>query len=46
VSALPEFWNARPIRTIDARARERVLLTSLGDRRSFIVACYERRWEI
>ncbi len=37
-------------RTIDARGRERVLLTSLGDRRRFkpadIVACYERRWQI
>ena len=48
--ALPEFWNARAIRTIDARGRERVLLTSLGDRRRFkpadIVACYERRWQI
>jgi len=47
---LPEFWNARAIRTIDARGRERVLLTSLGDRRRFkpadIVACYERRWQI
>jgi hypothetical protein len=48
--ALPEFWNARAIRTIDARGRERVLLTSLGDRRRFtpadFVACYERRWQI
>ncbi|KAE8753340.1 IS4 family transposase [Paraburkholderia madseniana] len=48
--ALPEFWNARAIRTIDARGRERVLLTSLGDRRRFkpadILACYERRWQI
>ncbi|WP_143282051.1 transposase, partial [Caballeronia choica] len=47
---LPEFWNARAIRAIDARGRERVLLTSLGDRRRFkpadIVACYERRWQI
>ena len=48
--ALPEFWEARAIRTIDARGRERVLLTSLSDRRRFkpadIVACYERRWQI
>ncbi|WP_250477644.1 IS4 family transposase [Caballeronia sp. INML1] len=48
--ALPEFWQARAIRTIDARGRERVLLTSLSDRRRFkpadIVACYERRWQI
>jgi hypothetical protein len=28
--ALLEFWNARAIRTIDGRGRERVLLTSLG----------------
>jgi hypothetical protein len=33
--ALPEFWEARAIRTIDARGRERVLLTSLSDRRRF-----------
>ncbi|EEA02829.1 hypothetical protein BH160DRAFT_1837 [Burkholderia sp. H160] len=48
--ALSEFWNARAIRTIDARGRERVLLTSLEDRRRFkpadIVACYERRWQL
>ncbi|MBB3260878.1 hypothetical protein F4827_005653 [Paraburkholderia bannensis] len=48
--ALPEFWSARAIRTVDARGRERVLLTSLRDRRRFraadIVACYERRWHI
>ena len=48
--ALPESWNARAIRAIDARGRERVLLTSLRDRRRFkpadIVACYERRWQI
>ena len=48
--ALPEFWNARAIRIIDPRGRERVLLTSLGDRRRFkptdILACYERRWQI
>ena len=48
--ALPEFWSVRAIRAIDARGRERVLLTSLMDRRRFkpadIVACYERRWQI
>src|ERR1700759_5730467 len=48
--ALPESWNARAIRAVDARGRERVLLTSLMDRRRFkpadIVACYERRWQI
>ncbi|QVN18278.1 IS4 family transposase [Burkholderia pyrrocinia] len=47
---LPEFWQARAIRMIDARGRERVLLTSLNDRQRFkpadIVACYERRWQI
>lgn len=47
---LPEFWQARAIRTTDARGRERVLLTSLNDRQRFkpadIVACYERRWQI
>lgn len=32
---LPEFWNVRAIRAIDARGRERVLLTSLADRRRF-----------
>lgn len=49
-SALPEFWEARAIRAIDARGRTRILLTSLRDRRRFkpadIVACYERRWQI
>ncbi|KND59837.1 Mobile element protein [Candidatus Burkholderia verschuerenii] len=48
--ALPESWSARAIRVVDARGRERVLLTSLMDRRRFkpadIVACYERRWQI
>lgn len=47
---LPEFWEARAIRTIDSRGRERVLLTSLRDRRRFkpadIAACYTRRWQI
>lgn len=47
---LPEFWSARAIRMIDARGRERVLLTSLSDRRRFkpadVAACYERRWQI
>jgi hypothetical protein len=44
---LPEFWEARAITVIDAQARERVLLTSLRDRRRYkpadIVACYDRR---
>lgn len=47
---LPEWWTARAIRTLDARGRERVLLTSLSDRRRFkladLAACYERRWQI
>ncbi|MGA4112190.1 IS4 family transposase [Ralstonia nicotianae] len=47
---LPEYWDARAVRTIDARGRERVLLTSLTDRRRFkpsdLAACYSRRWQI
>jgi len=47
---LPEFWEARAITVNDAQARERVLLTSLRDRRRYkpadIAACYERRWGI
>lgn len=45
--ALPETWTARAIRDEES---ERVLLTSLTDRRRFkaadILACYRRRWEI
>ncbi|HGL4521336.1 TPA: IS4 family transposase, partial [Enterobacter roggenkampii] len=47
---LPEWWTARAVRIQDAQGRERVLLTSLTDRRRFkladLVACYERRWQI
>ncbi|WP_412769543.1 IS4 family transposase [Ralstonia pseudosolanacearum] len=45
--ALPETWTARAIRDKDS---DRILLTSLTDRRRFkaadILACYHRRWEI
>lgn len=47
---LPETWIARAIRTSLPDRSERVLLTSLMDRRRFqatdIAACYLRRWEI
>lgn len=47
---LPETWEARAVRTILPDGSERVLLTSLTDRRRFrtndIAACYLRRWEI
>jgi hypothetical protein len=47
---LPEFWEARAITAIDPQARQRILLTSLTDRRRFrpadIVACYDKRWSI
>jgi hypothetical protein len=47
---LPGTWQARAIRTILPNGRERILLTSLMDRRRFrasdIAACYLRRWEI
>ena len=47
---LPEFWQARAVLSVDARGRQRTLLTSLTDRRRFkpadIVACYKRRWQI
>ncbi|MDN7184766.1 IS4 family transposase [Caballeronia sp. SEWSISQ10-4 2] len=47
---LPEFWEARAVLSIDARGRQRVLLSSLVDRRRFkaadIVSCYQRRWQI
>ncbi len=32
---LPEFWQVRAIRTIDARGREQMLPTSLDDRKRF-----------
>lgn len=47
---LPDFWEARAIAVIDAKARQRILLTSLTDRRKFpaadIIACYDKRWAI
>jgi hypothetical protein len=47
---LPEFWQARAVAAVDARGRQRVLLSSLSDRQQFkasdIVSCYERRWQI
>jgi hypothetical protein len=47
---LPEYWQARAIRTLDARGRQRFLLTSLTDRRRFkaadLAACYTRRWQV
>jgi hypothetical protein len=47
---LPEFWEARAITVVDVQARERILLTSLHDRRRYkpadIAACYDRRWGI
>lgn len=47
---LPESWEARAIRTVLPDGRERILLTSLMDRRTFkaadIAACYLRRWEV
>jgi hypothetical protein len=47
---LPEYWQARAIQTIDARGRQRILLTSLTDRRRFkaadLATCYTRRWQV
>jgi hypothetical protein len=47
---LPEFWTARAIRVVLPDGRERLLLTSLVDRKRFkaseVAACYQRRWEI
>lgn len=49
-SELPETWEARAVRTVLPDGRERILLTSLMDRRRFkatdIAACYLRRWEV
>jgi hypothetical protein len=48
--ALPEHWVARAIRTESANGKQRILLTSLTDRRRFKAAeladGYRRRWEI
>ena len=47
---LPEHWTARAIRMVSANGKQRVLLTSLLDRRRFkaeaLAECYRRRWEI
>ena len=47
---LPAFWEVRAITVIDPQARQRILLTSLMDRRRFraadIVAYYDKRWSI
>lgn len=48
--SLPKFWQARAIRTIDAKGQVATLLTSLTDRLAFpaaeLVLCYARRWQI
>jgi hypothetical protein len=47
---LPEHWTARAVRMVSANGKERILLTSLLDRRRFkavdLAQCYRRRWEI
>lgn len=47
---LPETWEARAVRTVLPDGKERILLTSLMDRRQFrasdIAARYLQRWEI
>jgi hypothetical protein len=47
---LPEHWTARAVRMVSANGKERILLTSLLDRRRFkaedLAECYRRRWEI
>ena len=47
---LPEHWTARAVRMVSANGKERMLLTSLLDRRRFkaedLAECYRRRWEI
>lgn len=48
--SLPKTWQARAIRTIDAKGRVSTLLTSLTDRLLFpaaeLVSCYARRWQV
>ncbi|MEC5161445.1 MULTISPECIES: transposase [unclassified Janthinobacterium] len=48
--SLPKTWQARAIRTIDAKGRVSTLLTSLNERLLFpaaeLVACYARRWHL
>ena len=47
---LPEQWTSRAVRVVSANGKQRILLTSLLDRRRFkaedLAACYRRRWEI
>ena len=47
---LPEHWTARAVRMVCASGKQRVLLTSLLDRRRYkaeaLAECYRRRWEI
>lgn len=47
---LPELWIARAVRMTSANGKQRILLTSLLDRRRFkaeaLAECYRRRWEI
>lgn len=47
---LPEYRIARAVRMVSANGKQRILLTSLLDRRRFkadaMAACYRRRWEI
>ena len=47
---LPEYWTARAVRMVSANGKQRILLTSLLDRRRFkaqaLAECYRRRWEI
>ena len=46
----PEFWTARAVHVVLPDGGEKILLTSLIDRRRFkaadVAACYRRRWEI
>lgn len=47
---LPEYWTARVVRMVSANGKQRILLSSLLDRRRFkaqaLAECYRRRWEI
>jgi hypothetical protein len=46
----PEFWTARAVRAVLPDGSEKILLTSMLDKRRFkasdVAACYQRRWEI
>lgn len=47
---LPDHWTARAVRVVSSNGKQRILLTSLLDRRRFkaedLTTCYRRRWEI